>query len=132
MRELFECFSYWLLLLVVVQVFFKSNAFFKKMELLFCYSFKTRGFVQLHWNACEIVIRKKTRFVVLLVVLLPKTSRQVRCFKAFSDSKLVEIKCDFLADFFLEKKKTVWIFNIFQQLSFQGFYAFQHSVRGVI
>lgn len=100
------------------------------MELLFCYSFKTRGFVQLHWNACEIVIRKKTRFVVLLVVLLPKTSRQVRCFKDFSDSKLVEIKCDFLADFFLEK--TVWIFNIFQRLSFQGFCAFQHSVRGVI
>lgn len=129
MRELFECFSYWLLLLVVVQVFFKSNAFFKKMELLFCYSFKTRGFVQLHWNACEIVIRKKTRFVVLLVVLLPKTSRQVRCFKAFSDSKLVEIKCDFLADFFLEKKKNS---VDFQQLSFQGFCAFQHSVRGVI
>lgn len=63
------------------------------------------------------------------MVLLPKTSRQVRCFKAFSDSKLVEIKCDFLADFFLEKKKNS---VDFQQLSFQGFCAFQHSVRGVI
>lgn len=38
----------------VFHFFRKNRAYFFKTVLLFCYSFKTRGFVQLHLNACQL------------------------------------------------------------------------------